>query len=128
VDGDGVIKVADIKVFCSGLAGAEGVGCNTTQLVQSLRLGPDGTSQTLFVQGLADGAYDLAGIPLSGASPATASTSGGGGGGGTAKASDATGGNGGASAGQSGVGASAGSVDPCASVLCSEDCEDSCGW
>ena len=126
-----MIKVADIETFCTGQAGVGGAGCDAAQLVQSLRLGPDGTSEVVFVQGLAGGEYDLAGVPLAPGSPAAAggdSSAGGkgstssGGGVGTA------GGGGGGGAGQNGASGQAGSVDPCESVLCSEDCEDSCGW
>jgi len=62
-DSDGVIKVADVEAFCTGHAGAGEAGCNTTRLLQALRLTPDGTSQVVFVQGLADGAYSLADFP-----------------------------------------------------------------
>jgi len=76
-----VIKMADIEAFCTGQAGAGaggagGAGCNATQLLQMLRLTPDGASQVVFVQGLADGAYSLTDFPDVAGSSAPAAGSG----------------------------------------------------
>lgn len=62
VDGDGVIKVTDLQAFCTGQVNAGRAGCDATQLVKALRLEHNGTSRVVFMQELADGAYDLAGV------------------------------------------------------------------